>query len=177
MQERRIPAYITSLIRHFRDLRDGTHGGSANRNDKEAHFEKAVHLLAPIARQVLTELNTNLLLDAGQLSETGLQRTADGGLNASWALSWPEQRAAGVEPIVLQAYFGGGFHHPHLRGTTVHDWPLNVFSDEDAAAQLFILRAIASSDLHNLVFLSDYRIVPVVTANRASPRDRGARAT
>ena len=94
MQERRIPAYITSLIRHFRDLRDGTHGGSANRNDKEAHFEKAVHLLAPIARQVLTELNTNLLLDAGQLNETGLQRTADGGLNASWALSWPEQRAA-----------------------------------------------------------------------------------
>jgi hypothetical protein len=43
---------------------------------------------------------------------------------------------------------------------------LNVFSDEDAAAQLSILRAIASSDLHNLVFRADYRIVPAVTANR-----------
>jgi hypothetical protein len=165
MSESARPAYITSLIRHFEDLRDGTHGGSASRKDKEGHFEKAVQLLAPIARQVLTEMNTSLLLDTGQVSETGLRRTADGGLNASWALSWPEQRAAGVEPIVLHAYFGGGFHHPHLRGSTLGDWPLNVFSDEDAAAQLSILRAIASSDLHNLVYRADYRIVPAVTAN------------
>src|SRR5258708_2365334 len=147
MTESARPAYITSLIRHFEDLRDGTHGGSASRKDKEALFERAVQLLAPITRQVLHEMNTSLLLDTGQLTESGLRRTPDGGLNASWVLSWPEQRAAGVEPIVLQAYFGGGFHHPHLRGTTVRDWPLNVFSDEDAAAQLSILRAspIASS--------------------------------
>ncbi len=177
MPESAIPAYITSLIRHFEDLRDGTHGGSTARKDKEAHFEKAVQLLAPIARRVLNEMNTNLLLDTGHLTEPGPRRTPDGGLNASWALSWPEQQAAGIEPIVLQAYFGGGFHHPHLRGTTVHDWPLNVYSDEDAAAQVSILRAIASSDLHNLVYLSDYRIVPVVTVNRASPLDHGAKAT
>ena len=168
MPESAVPAYITSLVRHFEDLRDGTHGGSASRKDKEAHFEKAVQLLAPIARQVLTEMNTILLLDTGQLTETGLLRTADGGLSASWVLSWPEQRAAGVEPIMLQAYFGGGFHHPHLRGTTVRDWPLNVFSDEDAASQLSILRAIASSDLHNLVYRADYRIVPAVTAGPAT---------
>jgi hypothetical protein len=174
MSQNTMAAYITSLIRHFEDLRDGTHGGSASRKDKEAHFEKAVQLLAPIARQVLNEVNMNLLRDTGQVTESGLLRTPDGGLSASWALSWPEQRAAGIEPILLQAYFGGGFHHPHLRGTTVHDWPLNVFSEEDAAAQLSILRAIASSDLHNLVYLSDYRIVPVVTENRASPRDSGA---
>ncbi len=173
MPESAIPAYITSLIRHFEDLRDGTHGGSASRKDKEVHFEQEVHLLAPVARQVLSEMNTSLLLDTGQITETGLQRTADGGLNASWALSWPEQRAAGVQPLVLQAYFGAGFHHPHLRGTTVHDWPLNVFSDEDAADQLSILRAIASSDLHNLVFRADYRIVPAVTAHPATKvRDR-----
>lgn len=60
-----------------------------------------------------------------------------------------EHRTAAVNPIVLQAYFGGGFHHPNLRGATVRDWPLNVFSDEDAASQLSILRAIASSDLGN----------------------------
>jgi hypothetical protein len=176
MSEGARPAYITSLIRHFEDLRDGTHGGSTTRQDKEAHFEREVQLLAPIARQVLTEMNTSLLLDTGQLTETGLRRTADRGLIASWALSWPEQRTAGVEPIVLQAYFGGGFHHPHLRGTTVRDWPLNVFSNEDAAAQLSILRAIACSDLHNLVHGADYRIVPAVTASRAanSIRDKGA---
>lgn len=176
MPESAIPGYISSLVRHFEDLRDGTHGGSASRKDKEAHFEKAVQLLAPIARQVLTEVNTCLLLGTGQLTETGLRRALDGGLNASWTLSWPEQQAAGVEPIVLQAYFGAGFHHPHLRGTTVHDWPLNVFSGEDAAAQLSILRAIASSDLHNLVYRADFRIVPAVTANRAtnSVRNKGA---
>src|SRR3981189_234137 len=95
MPESAVPAYITSLIRHFEDLRDGTHGGSASRKDEEAHFENAVQLLTPIARQVLTEMNTSLLLNTGQLTETGLRRTADGGLNASWALSWPEQRAAG----------------------------------------------------------------------------------
>jgi hypothetical protein len=167
MPESAIPAYITSLIRHFEDLRDGTHGGSASRKDKEAHFERAVQLLAPIARQVLTEINASLLLDTGKLTETGLQRSEDGGLNASWVLSWPEQRAARVQPIALQAHFGGGYHHPHLRGTTVQDWPLNVFSEEDAAAQLSILRAIASSDLHNLVYRADYQIVPAVTANPA----------
>ena len=86
------------------------------------------------APTILTEMNTSLLLDTGQLTKTGLRSTGDGGLEALWALSWPEQRAAGVEPIVLQAYFRGSFHHPHLRGTTVHDWPLKVFSDEDAAA-------------------------------------------
>ena len=84
MPESTVPAYITSLFRHFGDLRDGTHGGSTNRNDKEAHFERAVQLLAPIARQVLTEMNTSLMLETGQLIETGLKRTADGGLSASW---------------------------------------------------------------------------------------------
>jgi hypothetical protein len=94
-----IPAYITSLIRHFEDLRDGTHGGSASRKDREVHFEKAVQLLAPIARQVLNEMNVNLLCDTGQLTESGLRHTPDGELKASWALSWPEQQAAGVELI------------------------------------------------------------------------------
>src|SRR3954454_12051877 len=113
-----LPAYITSLIRHFADLRDGTHGGSASRKDKEAHFEKAVQLLAPTARRVLTEMNVNLLLNSGYVAVTGLRHTADGGLTASGALGGPDQRAAGIQPLVLQAYFGAGFHHPHLGGTT-----------------------------------------------------------
>src|SRR5258708_12348363 len=118
MSQSTVPEYIISLIRHFEDLRGGTHGGSASRKDKEAHFENAVQLLAPIARQVLNEMNMNLLRDTGQLTESGLRRTPDGGLNASWALSWPEQKAAGIDPIALQTFFGAGFHPPHLRGTT-----------------------------------------------------------
>jgi hypothetical protein len=68
-----------------------------------------VQLLTPIARRVLSEMNTSLLLDTGQLSETGLRRTADGGLIAAWAVRWPEQRAAGVsqsssKPILEAAF-------------------------------------------------------------------------
>lgn len=39
-------------------------------------------------------------------------------------------------PVALEAFFGVGFHHPDLRGATVGDWPLNVFSDTDAATEL-----------------------------------------
>jgi hypothetical protein len=38
-----------------------------------------------------------------------------------------------------------------------------VLSVEDATDQLPILRAIATADLHNLVFQADYRIIPAVT--------------
>jgi len=163
------PVYITALLRHFVDLRDNTHGGSTSRGDKEDHFARAVELLDPVARQVLREMNTLLLLESGRITDTGLQRTPDGSLVASWALSWPEQSAAGVSPVVLMAYYGIGFHHPHLRGATVGDWPLNVFTRSDAADQLHLLRAIASSELHNLVFQADYTIVPAVVRGRSSP--------
>ena len=84
-------------------------------------------------------------------------------MSASWDLTWPEQRKARVPSVSLYAYYGIGFTHPHLRGATVRDWPLNVFTVNDARDQLPIMRAIATSDLHNLVFQSDYRIIPAVT--------------
>ena len=81
-----------------------------------------------------------------------------------WLLSWPAQRAAGIHAVTLRAYYGARFLHPHLQGSTVGDWPLNVFDAEQAAAELPTLRAIASADLHNLVFQlgGDYRVVPAV---------------
>jgi hypothetical protein len=73
--------------------------------------------------------------------------------------------------VTIRAHYGAGFHHPHLRGATVGEWPLNVFTAEDATAVLPILRAIVTADLHNLVFQRDYRIVPAVTGAgaRAQP--------
>jgi len=158
-----VAAHLTSLMRHFIDLRDGVHGDAVSRRDKETRFSEEVDLLAPVARQALSEVNTYLLLDSGTVGETGLQRSADGGMSATWQLTWPEQQAVHVPPIMLHAYFGASFHHPHLRGGTVGDWPLNVLSVHDATDQLPILRAIATGDLHNLVFQSDYRIIPAVT--------------
>ena len=158
------PAYIGDLLRHFADLRDGTHHGAASRRDKERLYTQAVALIDPVARQVLDELNADLLLDTGTVTVTGVQDDGSGGQVAVWALSWPEQKAAEVSPIEIRAYFGIGFLHPHLRGAALGDWPLNVFDEEQAAAELPTLRAIASADIHNLVFQTggDYRIIPAV---------------
>ncbi len=155
---------VSALLRHFVDLRDGTHGGASSRQDKERLFAAAVPLLDPYARQALEEINTYLLLATGEVTATGLQRSADGGTDAVWALTWPEQQAAGIKPIVIRAYFGLGFAHPHLQSGTVGDWPLNVFDENQAAAELPTLRAIAAADAHNLVFQlgGDVRIVPAV---------------
>ncbi len=160
-----VPAHLTSLKRHFIDLRDGVHGDAVSRRDKEAVFAGEVESLAPVARQVLNELNTYLLLDSGTVSETGLECSADGGVSATWKLTWPEHQMVRVPPIMLHAFFGASFHHPHLRGATLGDWPLNVLSAQDATDQLPILRAIATADLHNLVFQADYRIIPAVTTS------------
>jgi hypothetical protein len=159
------PGYTGALLRHFADLRDGTHGDVRSRDDKERLFAAAVPLLDPYARQVLTEVNTHLLLGTGEVTATGVRRDGDG-TEAVWTLSWPEQRAADISPITIRAWYGAAFHHPHLRGATVGDWPLNVFTSEQAAAELPTLRAIAAADLHNLVFQRDYRIVPATVTGR-----------
>jgi hypothetical protein len=153
------PGYTAELLRHFADLRDGVHGNAVSRQDKEQLFAKAVPLLDPYARQALTEINDDLLLRTGEIRSTGV-RSTKGGIDAIWALTWPEQRDAGISPVTLHAFYGAGFHHPHLRGGTVGDWPLNVFTEEQATAKLATLREIAAADVHNLVFQRDYRIIP-----------------
>jgi hypothetical protein len=152
----------SALLRHFADLRDGTHGGARSRPDKERLFVAAVPLLDPHARQALEELNTSILLGTGEVTATGVRRSPDAGMDAVWALSWPEQQAAGIEPTVIRAYFGAGFAHPHLQSCTVGDWPLNVFDEDQAAAELPTLRAMAAADIHNLVFHlgGDVRVIP-----------------
>lgn len=154
------PDYTTELLRHFADLRDDMHGGAVSRPDKERVFIAAAALLDPHARQALTEINADLLLGTGDVTATGPRR--QGGVDAIWALSWPEQRAAGINPIIIRAYYSAGAHHPHLQAGTVGDWPLNVFDEKQPAAELPTLRAMASADLHNLVFQADYRIVPAI---------------
>jgi hypothetical protein len=165
----------SALLRHFADLRDGTHGGVSSRRDKERLFAAAIPLLDPYARQALEEINTSVLLGTGEVTATGVHRSADSGIDAVWALSWPEQEAVGIKPIVIRAYFGRGFAHPHLQSGTVGDWPLNVFDEEQAATELPTLRAMAAADIHNLVFQlgGDIRIIPAtvkgVDAQAATP--------
>jgi hypothetical protein len=121
-----------------------------------------------VRSQPLKETSTDLLLGTGEVTVTGVRRRGDG-VDAVWALPWAEQRAAGISPIIIRAYYGTGAHHPHLRGGSVGDRPLNVFDEEQAAAELPTLRAVASADLHNLVFRRDYRIIPAIL-NGWAPR-------
>ena len=153
--------YTAELLRHFADLRDGSHGDAISRREKERLFTAAVALLDRYARQPLEEINTDLLLGTGEVTATGV-RCRDDGLDAIWALSWPQQQAARIQPVIIRAYYGAGAHHPHLQADTAGDWPLNVFDEKQAAAELPTLRAIASADLHNLVFQRDYRIIPAI---------------
>jgi hypothetical protein len=159
------PGYTAELLRHFADLRDGVHESAVSRQDKEGLFARTVPLLDPYARQALGEINDDLLLGTGEILATGIRSTNDG-VDAIWALTWPEQRDAGIGPITLRAFYGAGFHHPHLRGGTVRDWPLNVFTEEQAAAKLATFREIASAEVHNLVFQRDYRLIPATVKKR-----------
>jgi hypothetical protein len=168
MDEPRL-GYTAELLRHFADLRDGVHGDAISRRDKERLFATAISLLDPYARQALSEINDDLLLGTGDIAATGL-RSANDGVDAIWALTWPEQRAAGIRPITLHAFYGAGFHHPHLRGDTVHDWPLNIFTEDQATAKLAAFRQIASAEVHNLVFQRDYRIIPATVRERNQTR-------
>jgi hypothetical protein len=153
-----------ALIRHFGDLRDGTHGTAHTRAGKEELFTTAVDLLDSAAHTVLADANHLLLLDTGTITATGVERDHQG-LQAQWTLTWPEQTDAGLPPLALIAHYGHTFHHPHLRGTTIGEWPLNIFTADDATEQIPTLRAIVISDLHNLVYQRDYRIVPAITSN------------
>ena len=156
------PAYITALRRHFEDLRDGTHGDVHTRQEKEALFSVAVDLLDRYAVQVLEEINHHLLLGEGRVTTTGLVHDRALGPSATWTLVWDQQRRAGIAPVTIHAFYGSTFHHPHLRGATNGEWPLNVYTDDDAAGEVPTMRAIAAGDLHNLVFQADYRIVPAL---------------
>jgi hypothetical protein len=70
------PERTGALLRHFADLRDGTHGGATSRRDKERLFAEAVALLDPYARQALDEINTDLLLDTGETQGSSGRRAA-----------------------------------------------------------------------------------------------------
>jgi hypothetical protein len=154
------PAHLDALLRHCVDLRDGTHAGVETRRDKEQVFERTSALLDPVVREVLDEVDEFLLARTGEIDDFGLERESSGTVRRTWTLSWPEQRERGISPVTISAWFGGGFHHPHLRGGTVHDWPLNVYDEQDAADLKPTLRGIVTADVHNLIFEADWRIIP-----------------
>ena len=68
-----------------------------------------VDLLEPYAQQALMEINEALLLGTGIVSASGLVRSGDGDLSATWSLSWREQAERRIDPVTLRAFFGHAF--------------------------------------------------------------------
>jgi hypothetical protein len=157
------------LLRHLKDLRSGTYEGAQNRNAKEELYRKGVALLKPVALAVLEEANALFLQSTGEIQVIGPKDDGSGGLETRFELSWPAQRAAEVirgpreplQPVRIVVTYSRNFLHPHLAGSTAGYWPFQVTSEADAERQKGILAAIVELELHQRIFETDWRILPV----------------
>ena len=157
------------LLRHLHDLRTGTYEGEKSRSAKEDVYRRGIEIVTPIALSILEEANTLFLNGTGQIQVIGPVDDGSGGLETRFELSWPEQRAAWVtrgprqplEPVRIVFNYSQNFLHPHLSGSTAGYWPFQVTSQADAERQRNILAAIVELELHQRVFETDWRILPV----------------
>jgi hypothetical protein len=165
------PAAIRAddLLRHLKDLRTGTYEGVQTRSAKEERYRKGIELLTPVAVAVLEEANALFLQGTGEIQVIGPEDDGSGGLETRFELSWPQQRAAYVtrgpreplQPVRIVVNYSQGFLHPHLSGSAAGYWPFQVTSQADAERQRSILAAIVELELHQRIFETDWRILPV----------------
>jgi len=157
------------LLRHLQDLRTGTYEGVQSRSEKEDVYRQGIELLRPVAVAILEEANTMFLRGSGSIQVIGPGDDGSGGLETRFELSWPEQRAAQVtrgprgplQPVRIIVNYSQGFLHPHLSGSSAGYWPFQVTSQADAERQKGILAAIVELELHQRIFETDWRIIPV----------------
>lgn len=156
------------LFRHLADLRARTYEGAAGRDDQEEKFLRATRLLSPVVEEVLLHANRRLLLGSGDIERTEARTQADG-LRVSWALTWPEQRAAVVrvtqqplEPVAVVARLRPAHLHGHLGGSYFGDWPMQIVTSEDAQRQIPVVSAIVEAEFHQRVFEAggNWRLIP-----------------
>jgi len=162
------------LRRHLADLQRNAYEGAEEREDRNDVFRRAFDLLTPVAIDVLADFNAHVLNGSGDISTHAL-RPRDGlGLYGTWECSWPEQREARsrfdgtpIPPLQLQAFFPGDFTHGHLMigrpfyvDQPVSSWFMQVVTDEDARRQRHALESICETQVHEMVFTSNWRIIP-----------------
>ncbi len=157
------------ILRHLQDLRTGTYEGVQSRKAKEELYLKGIKLLTPVAIAILEEANHLFLQGTGEMQVVGPKDNNSGELETRFELSWPEQRAAYTThvsrepppPVCIVVNYSQNFLHPHLSGSTVGYWPFQVTSKADADRQKGILSAIVELELHQRIFETDWRILPV----------------
>ena len=162
------------LLRHLADLVARSYEGAETWPDRLAVFGRAVDLLDPVVRGILDRANVAFLESTGEITR-GSAEDDDGSVWEHWELSWPRQRAAisrfdgPVTPIRVSAWFRRTFNHPHLRGSTAGDWPLQVTTTEDAARQEPIVRAIVEAELHQKIYEGRWAVMPVAVSRYGPP--------
>lgn len=157
------------LLRHLKDLRTGSYEGVQSRSAKEELYRKGIELLTPVAIAVLEEANTLFLQGTGEIQIIGPEDDGSGGLETRFELSWPQQRVAYVtrgpreplQPVRIVVNYSQSFLHPHLSASAAGYWPFQVTSQADAERQKGILAAIVELELHQRIFETDWRILPV----------------
>jgi hypothetical protein len=166
-----IPSTVRAddLLRHLQDLRSGTYEGAMSRGAKEVVYRQGINLLRSVAMEILEKANTLLLNGTGNVQMIGPEEDGSGGLVTRFELSWPEQRAARVkrgqngplQPVHIVVDYSQDFLHPHLSGSIAGFWQFQVTSAADAWRQKGVLAAIVELELHQRIFETDWRILPI----------------
>lgn len=165
---------VEDLRRHVHDLVTRTFEGAAEWPERVALFDRAVDLLDPVVRALLAETDAAFLDGTGSVERRRVEHD-DGGLAEHWELSWPRQRTATgrdgrpVEPMRVVAFFPRTFNHPHLRGSSAGDWPMQVLDAADAARQEPVLRALVEAELHQRIFEGRWWVLPSAVREYGEP--------
>jgi hypothetical protein len=173
-QSVRTPVWIDGIQRHLEDLRGDAYEGASG-SERDRRYEAAFELLTPVAVDVLQLLNASILRGTGEVSVWPPGPDGHGGAVGSWVMSWPELSQATnrmngsvLQPVTISAVFPPGFTHPHLvaggpvnpRAASILAWPMQVTSKQDAEHHRPVLWAIATTELHDRIYQSSWRIVP-----------------
>jgi hypothetical protein len=175
MQRERSSVWLDGIQRHLEDLKEDAYEGASG-TARHARYVAAFELLTPVAVDVLQQVNASLLRGTGDVSVRAPGPDGNGGLIGSWLLSWPElsessSRLTGepLQLVTISAVFPPGFTHPHLvaggpvdpRAVSLAAWPMQVTSGEDAEQQRPVLWAIATAEVHDRIYQSSWRIIPL----------------
>ena len=174
MKREQTSVWIEGIERHLEDLRYNAYEGASGAA-RQKLYVAACDLLAPVATEVLQQLNASLLRGTGEVSGQVPGPDGDGGFIASWLLTWPalsssKSRPTGepLRPVTISAVFPTGFTHPHLvgggpvnpRAASLTAWPMQIKSTDDAEQQRPVLWAIAIAEVHDRIYQSSWRVVP-----------------
>lgn len=165
---------IEDMKRHLSDLEHNSYDEAQDRSERDEVFRTAFALLSPLAVVVLEDMNDWLVNGMGKVGVNEPVSDGAGGINGSWTLTWPKLEAGKnvhngepLQPVTIDAVYPGHWTHGHLARlheglpAEVTAWPMQVLTEEDAARQEPILRAIAEAELHERLYQAngDWRMV------------------